>query len=293
MPRAKQQEPAVTSAGTGAVTDDANGAAGPRQAVADKPPADKRHGPGRAHTAPVAVTSEHAAPASRPSAKRAAPSAEPEAQRPVAGDGAPSEPQHDKAVKHAKADADAQAAELDKATELDNTTELDKAGEQGKAGEQDKRRKPAAKAAKAPSATQAPVIHDAPGAPADEGRGLFLQHQRELLVAERNNYTRQAEELRAQAEALALEHEPGDVQFDEEGGEGGTANVDRELDLHLSAQARAAIDEIDAALAKIEAGTYGDCESCGRPIPEARLEALPHARLCVTCKSGGLTARRQ
>jgi len=128
---------------------------------------------------------------------------------------------------------------------------------------------------------------------ADEPTDLFLEHQRELLTAERNNYTRQAAELRAQAEALALEHEPGDVQFDEEGGEGGTANVDRELDLHLSAQAQAAIEEIDAALAKIAAGTYGSCESCGNPVPRARLEALPHARLCVSCKSGGLSVRRQ
>jgi len=127
----------------------------------------------------------------------------------------------------------------------------------------------------------------------DEGRELFLAHQRELLFAERNNYTRQAEELRAQAEALALEHEPGDVQFDEEGGEGGTSNVDRELDLHLSAQAHAAVEEIDAAMVKIGVGTYGYCESCGTAIPKARLEALPHARLCVSCKSGGLTARRQ
>jgi DnaK suppressor protein len=131
------------------------------------------------------------------------------------------------------------------------------------------------------------------GTAGDEGRDAFLEHQRTLLTAERNNYTRQAEELRAQAEALALEHEPGDVQFDEEGGEGGTANVDRELDLHLSAQAQAAIEEIDAALVKIAEGTYGFCESCGNPVPKARLEALPHARLCVSCKSGGLTARRQ
>jgi DnaK suppressor protein len=126
-----------------------------------------------------------------------------------------------------------------------------------------------------------------------EPREVFLEQQRALLMAERRNYTRQAEELRAQAEALALEHEPGDVQFDEEGGEGGTANVDRELDLHLSAQAHAAIEEIDAALEKITAGTYGFCESCGSPVPKARLEALPHARLCVSCKSGGLSARRQ
>ena len=126
----------------------------------------------------------------------------------------------------------------------------------------------------------------------DVPQALFYEHQKALLLAERNNYTRQAEELRAQAAALALEHEPGDVQFDEEGGEGGTANVDRELDLHLSAQAQAAIEEIDAAMAKIEAGTYGICESCGNPVPKARLEAIPHARLCVTCKSGGLSRRQ-
>jgi DnaK suppressor protein len=154
------------------------------------------------------------------------------------------------------------------------------------------------KAAKAVSAHKAPapggqsVAQRTDGAD-DEPRDVFLSHQRVLLIAERNNYTRQAEELRAQAEALALEHEPGDVQFDEEGGEGGTANVDRELDLHLSAQAHAAIEEIDAALVKIAEGTYGFCESCGNPVPKARLEALPHARLCVSCKSGGLSARRQ
>jgi DnaK suppressor protein len=142
-----------------------------------------------------------------------------------------------------------------------------------------------------------PDVHDGEPlneAPTEDGDAdVFLEHQRELLLFERNNYTRQAEELKAQAEALALEHEPGDVQFDEEGGEGGTANVDRELDLHLSAQAQAAIEEIDLALAKIAAGTYGSCENCGTEIPRARLEALPHARLCVSCKSGGLAARRQ
>ena len=106
------------------------------------------------------------------------------------------------------------------------------------------------------------------------------------------NYIRSAETLKAQADSLALEHEPGDVQFDEEGGEGGTSNVDRELDLVLSAQARAAAAEIDRALDKIENGTYGLCEQCGQPIPDARLQALPQAALCVACKSGGLSSRR-
>ena len=123
-------------------------------------------------------------------------------------------------------------------------------------------------------------------------RAAFLTSQRDLLLEERSTYISSAEALKAQADSLALEHEPGDVQFDEEGGEGGTANVDREIDLYLSAQARATVVEIDRALQKIEDGNYGICENCGETIPDARLEALPYAALCVNCKSGGLSSRR-
>jgi DnaK suppressor protein len=119
----------------------------------------------------------------------------------------------------------------------------------------------------------------------------FLEEQRAALVAEREASLRQAESLRAEAEQLAEEMEPGDTQFDEESGEGGTLNVERERDLALSAQARAAVEDIDRALAKIDAGTYGTCEQCGQAIPKARLKALPYAQLCVSCKSGGLSRR--
>jgi DnaK suppressor protein len=119
----------------------------------------------------------------------------------------------------------------------------------------------------------------------------FLEEQRRLLLAERLVYQEQAEDLRAEAESLALEREPGDAQFDEESGEGGTVAVDRERDLTLSAQAVATIEEIDLSLAAIDAKTYGTCENCGQPVPKARLRALPYARLCVACKSGGLHRR--
>jgi DnaK suppressor protein len=119
----------------------------------------------------------------------------------------------------------------------------------------------------------------------------FLLEQQGLLLAERATYLEQAEDLKAEADSLAQDMEPGDVQFDEESGEGGTVTVDRERDLALSAQARATIEDIDHALAKIEAGTYGLCEGCGQPIPRARLKALPQARMCVNCKSGGLSRR--
>ena len=119
----------------------------------------------------------------------------------------------------------------------------------------------------------------------------FLEEQRLLLLDDRQVYQTQADDLRAEAESLALEREPGDVQFDEESGEGGTVAVDRERDLTLSAQAMATIDEINFALAAVETKAYGTCENCQQPIPKARLRALPYARLCVACKSGGLHRR--
>ena len=119
----------------------------------------------------------------------------------------------------------------------------------------------------------------------------FFEEQRALLLAERSDYERQAVALKAEADSLAQEMEPGDIQFDDESGEGGTTTVDRERDLALSAQALVAVDEIDHALVKTNNGTYGICESCGRLIPKPRLEALPFARLCIDCKSGGLSRR--
>ena len=105
------------------------------------------------------------------------------------------------------------------------------------------------------------------------------------LREERSTYTRQAEDLAAEAEALMEDREPGDTQFDEESGEGDTISVERERDLALSATARAAVEEIDAALERVKAGTYGICLRCGKNIPVARLEAVPHAALCIDCKS--------
>lgn len=123
------------------------------------------------------------------------------------------------------------------------------------------------------------------------GQPEFLEAQKELLEQERAIYLEQAASLKAEADYLAQEAEPGDVQFDEESGEGGTTTIDRERDLALAASALAAVEEIDDAFRKIDHGTYGICENCHEPIPRIRLRALPFARLCVKCKSGGLSRR--
>ncbi|MGE0794178.1 MAG: TraR/DksA family transcriptional regulator [Acidimicrobiia bacterium] len=136
-----------------------------------------------------------------------------------------------------------------------------------------------------------PAKAAAPAKPRSATLDKFLEGQRKALHDERENYTRQATSLRAEADQLALDRDPGDVQFDEESGQGDSMNVERERDLALSAQALASIDEIDRALEKIVAGTYGVCEKCGTNIPKERLRALPYAALCVQCKSGGLSRR--
>jgi DnaK suppressor protein len=157
-------------------------------------------------------------------------------------------------------------------------------------------KKAPAKAVAAPAAKTVPAKAPAkvlsrlqPGGYAKDER--FLTHQRAALLDERVTYLEQATSLKAEAESLVEEMEPGDVQFDEESGEGGTVTVDRERDLALSAQALLAVEEIDFALVKISNGRYGVCEGCGELIGKPRLEALPYARLCIACKSGGLSRR--
>ncbi|HMQ27529.1 MAG TPA: TraR/DksA C4-type zinc finger protein, partial [Acidimicrobiales bacterium] len=116
----------------------------------------------------------------------------------------------------------------------------------------------------------------------------FQTRQRDILLAEREKAEHSAAVWQAEADALAADREPGDVQFDEESGEGDTLAVERERDLAISAGERAKIDEIDAALARLAAGTYGLCESCGKKILKARLEFMPEVAVCVDCKAGGL-----
>ncbi len=119
----------------------------------------------------------------------------------------------------------------------------------------------------------------------------FLDSQRELLLAERLRYDRSAMLYRAEADALMADREPGDTQFDEESGEGDTLAVERERDLALSAQARAAVEQIDDAIARIDDGTYGVCTGSGLPIPKERLRAIPWATERVEVKAGGLGRR--
>ncbi len=71
----------------------------------------------------------------------------------------------------------------------------------------------------------------------------------------------------------------------------GSDVMDRERTLMHASKESQYLADLEAALRRIEAGDYGMCESCGKPIPVKRLEAFPAARLCVPCKEAAERGR--
>ena len=144
--------------------------------------------------------------------------------------------------------------------------------------------------AKKPVAKKAPAKKTVKKAKSPFGK-KFIGEMKARLEEERAKYLHSEETYRAEADALIEGREPGDVQFDEESGEGDTLAVERERDLALSNQARQAVEQIDAALGRIKAGTYGICVASGKSIPQERLRAIPWAAERVEYKVGGLGNR--
>ena len=122
----------------------------------------------------------------------------------------------------------------------------------------------------------------------------FLLRQRRELTGRRASYREQVERLSAAADELAQAQagEAPDFGDDEGFSEGDSLHVERDRVLSLTAVAKRRIEEVDAALHRLEAGTYGACRSCRHPIPVARLEAVPEATQCVSCASGSALRRR-
>ena len=100
----------------------------------------------------------------------------------------------------------------------------------------------------------------------------------------RDQLQEERDRLRDQLERLG--HGTGArLDFDENFADSGQVTAERgEVDA-LAGQLTETLDDIEEALAKFDAGTYGDCENCGQHITEARLEAMPAARFCINCAS--------
>jgi len=108
-----------------------------------------------------------------------------------------------------------------------------------------------------------------------------LREVREELGREK---TRLLEEIATAEEGLAdLIRDSGDGAGDDQA-DAGSKTFEREHEMSLANNARDMLDQVDHALARIVDGSYGVCESCGKPIGKFRLQAFPRATLCRSCK---------
>jgi DnaK suppressor protein len=103
---------------------------------------------------------------------------------------------------------------------------------------------------------------------------------RERLETERSEVRRQLDDLGARRDAEGIERPDLNEGF----ADAGQAAAERSSLLTLVRSLRDTLRDVEQALARMDAGTYGLCERCGQPIDEERLDALPAARLCLNCK---------
>jgi len=106
-------------------------------------------------------------------------------------------------------------------------------------------------------------------------RTLLLEERERVEVAIHNLHAETPGDLDDTSGELAVsgtDNHPADTA---------TATLDRELDLSLEENSAEVLAAIDAALGRIDDGTYGICAKCGSQIPEERLEARPWSQLCI------------
>ena len=97
---------------------------------------------------------------------------------------------------------------------------------------------------------------------------------------------RKRSQLEAEMERVsAPPDEPTGISFGKRVGEGTSIAVDRLVQVAAYDEMQETLKDVTRALAKLEEGTYGTCDRCGREIPAERLEIRPWAVLCVDCAS--------
>lgn len=108
-----------------------------------------------------------------------------------------------------------------------------------------------------------------------------LAEVRETLETDAAGLRRDIEQAESQ---IADQLEGGILDAGDDEADVGAKTFEREHEFAMTSNARHLLEQTERALARIDAGTYGACESCGQPIGKARLMAFPRAVLCVTCK---------
>lgn len=112
-----------------------------------------------------------------------------------------------------------------------------------------------------------------------------LEQCQRALLKEREAQQQAIEALEESGLEYSLTDSIGDLSsYDNHPSDHGTEMYEREKDIGLRMRAEYALERIEHALSRIEAGTYTKCEECGRPIGTERLLALPYATRCIACQ---------
>jgi DnaK suppressor protein len=109
------------------------------------------------------------------------------------------------------------------------------------------------------------------------------EHFRRRLLEERGRVVAALEYLKEENPG-SMEEESEETPLDNHLAETATVTLDREIDYSLEENEGRVLRAIDQALKRIDEGTFGTCERCGRPIGEERLQAIPYATLCIEDK---------
>ena len=113
---------------------------------------------------------------------------------------------------------------------------------------------------------------------------IDTNHFRELLLEERQRVVAAIENIEKDHQGSMSDETGEDAVFDNHLADTATETYDRELDYTLEENSEHVLADIDAALKRIEDGTYGICTNRGEQIPLERLEARPWATLCIDCQ---------
>lgn len=108
---------------------------------------------------------------------------------------------------------------------------------------------------------------------------------RDALLADRERLTGEIEHIRSGGIGAGVFDVDEQDAYDQHPADEGSELFEREKNMTVMRTLEIQLDEVNAALAKFDAGTYGQCETCGKPIGEKRLRAFPAATHCIDCQS--------
>ena len=108
-----------------------------------------------------------------------------------------------------------------------------------------------------------------------------IEDLRARLEEERRSSRRSCPRSRRTRSRLDAVGSRGRRGLDDESADAGSATFEREKDLSIEQNVRDLLHKIERALKRMDDGTYGICERCGKPIEKARIKALPYVDLCI------------